>query len=534
MKRNTFVIVLLACGFLATSPPLLAQVTPTPTPTPAPAPDAPATTTTNWFEGQASILLLGRDDVDSSKFEEYRTVPKGFSMPVFTLQGSEGGNDYALFGQNISRDDQRYQGWANLGWLGLSFDYNQIPHNMGNDGRTIHTETAEGVWSMSATLRKSLGDAVDAVPTAARTYPFYVDLLTPTINAANYVDISSLRKRGEYGFDFGSKLPFNLAFTYLHEIKSGSRGASAGDILGTVTSLVDVPEPLNEVTQDLGIRWAWNFKTGDVHATFNRNLFDSRVDALIIDNPFRATDLAYSRPSVPGGPAQARFSTAPDNEATRGAFGFQLKLGAPDAGGRRRGVRHLDAEPGLPPVHDQLGDLHADRGPGQRPGVAPAAVAERQDRHDVVQLLVHLAPDRRGSGSGCGIATTSTRTRRTAGSSPATRQDLRIAAGARPTPPTAEEPYGHATANRTDSSTGGSTLRSATTSRTSRSRARTATCRASGSAARVPPAPTAARTAMAWPPCTAPASGWISASRSTRPSARSTASAPRRSRPCRA
>ena len=75
MKRNTFVIVLLACGFLAAGSPLSAQ-------TAAPAPSS------NWFNGTASILLLGRDNVDSSKFEEYRVVPKGVSMPVFTIQGS--------------------------------------------------------------------------------------------------------------------------------------------------------------------------------------------------------------------------------------------------------------------------------------------------------------------------------------------------------------------------------------------------------------------------------------------------------------
>ncbi|HSP91107.1 MAG TPA: MtrB/PioB family outer membrane beta-barrel protein, partial [Vicinamibacterales bacterium] len=46
----------------------------------------------------------------------------------------------------------------------------------------------------------------------------------------------------------------------------------------------------------------------------------------VIDNPFRATDLAYVSTAVPGGPAQARFSTSPDNEASRIAFGGMLKF----------------------------------------------------------------------------------------------------------------------------------------------------------------------------------------------------------------
>ncbi len=90
MKRITLVPVLLACGFLAASSPAFAQS------------DAPAASS-NWFTGQATLLLLGRDDVSSSNFLEYREVPKGVSMPVFSFQGSQDGKDFALFGQNISK-----------------------------------------------------------------------------------------------------------------------------------------------------------------------------------------------------------------------------------------------------------------------------------------------------------------------------------------------------------------------------------------------------------------------------------------------
>jgi hypothetical protein len=101
MKRITIVTVLLACGLLLAATPLFAQTA---------APKA----STNWFTGKASLLLLGRDDVDSSKFQEYKIVPKGVSMPVFNLAGSHNGTDFALTGQNVSQADQRYLGYANL------------------------------------------------------------------------------------------------------------------------------------------------------------------------------------------------------------------------------------------------------------------------------------------------------------------------------------------------------------------------------------------------------------------------------------
>lgn len=323
MKRIILLTVLFA-GLLAANPTLLAQ---SPIQLAQGAQLPTVAQSTNWFNGNFSVLLLGRDSLASSKFQEYRDLPTGITMPAFNFAGSRNGKEFAVFGHNVGRTDQRYRGAAELNWLGLTFDYNQIPHSMGNNAQTIHTETGPGVWTLSSTLRKSLGDAVDAVPAASRTYPFYLALLSPTIASANHYDLNAQRKRGEVTVDLGRNLPFDLAVTYNRDVKTGYRGASAGDILGVVTASVDVLEPLDEVTQDFGVRWNWNFQNkGSVHASLNRNLYNDRINSLVVDNPFRATDLAYTSTAVPGGPAQARFSTSPDNEATRGAFGAQFKF----------------------------------------------------------------------------------------------------------------------------------------------------------------------------------------------------------------
>jgi hypothetical protein len=222
--------------------------------------------------------------------------------------------------------DERYLGYADMKWLGVAFDYNSIVHNMGYNGRTLFTENAPGVWNMSATLRRYLGDAVDAVPVASRTYPFYANLLAPTLAAAPYEDLTSLRRRGNLAVDLGKKLPFGLQFTYLRETKTGARGDSNGDVYGVVNTVVDFPETMDEVVQDIGVRGAWNFKAGNVYARFNRNTYTDNLNSLVVDNPFRATDLAFISTAVPGGPAQGRFGVPPDNEAMRGAFGFLYKM----------------------------------------------------------------------------------------------------------------------------------------------------------------------------------------------------------------
>ena len=201
---------------------------------------------------------------------------------------------------------------------------------MGNDGKVIFNETAPGVWSMSQTLRKAIHDTVDATPAAGRTYAFYSSLLAPTFAAANPLDISSLRQRGNVEVAVGKKLPFDLRVTYMRELKTGSRGASGGDIVAAVSPTYDVPEPLNEVVQDFGLRAMYKFKSGDVHASFNRNVYNNRAETLTVENPFQAIDEVYtaavgSTPAL-GGPATVRMINMPDNEANTGKFGVFLKF----------------------------------------------------------------------------------------------------------------------------------------------------------------------------------------------------------------
>ena len=94
-----------------------------------------------------TVGVLGATNVDSSKFYEYRDVPEGVSVPCFNLFSTSSKVDFNLFGYNVRQTDQRYNGWFNTSAFDLSFDYNQIPHNMGNDAHTIMAETSQGVWA---------------------------------------------------------------------------------------------------------------------------------------------------------------------------------------------------------------------------------------------------------------------------------------------------------------------------------------------------------------------------------------------------
>ena len=311
MKRTLKVTALLAMGLLVASSYAAAQ-------------DAPASTS----GGSVTIGTLGVSDVSSSKFQEYREIPKGVFVPYVNLFSTTSTLDFNLLGYNVRQGDQRYTGWFNTSTFGLKFDYNQIPHNMGNNAHVIFSELAPGVWGMSATLRQALGAAVDATPTAGRTVPFYDALLAPTFAKTNSIDISGMRKRGTAELDLSQKLPIDLAFTYLRELKSGYRGADGGANYGAVSTVNEVPGPLDEITQDFGARAAYNFPAGNVHVSFNRNIYNNRAETLTLDNPFQAFDAPYVSTPAPavGGSSRARWIDAPDNEASTGAGGFLIKL----------------------------------------------------------------------------------------------------------------------------------------------------------------------------------------------------------------
>lgn len=285
--------------------------------------DAPATS-----GGKITVGVLGRDDVESSKFTEYREVPKGVFVPYFKLFSKGEKLDFNLIGKNVRQDDQSYNGWLKTSSVDVYFDYNQTPHNMGNNGRTIMTEVSRGVWTMSDALQQSLGTANNATPTTGRNVTFYDSLLASSFASAGLVDVSKTRNRGSVAFDLGKKLPFDLTLTYMRELKSGYRGEDGGGIYSAVQSVVEVPGPLNEITQDIGVRAAYNFKKGNLHGSFSRNVYNNRAETLTIDNPFQWFDTPYLTSPAPatGGGTQARWINAPDNEASSGNLGFLLKF----------------------------------------------------------------------------------------------------------------------------------------------------------------------------------------------------------------
>lgn len=295
----------------------------------AAAQNAPATTS----GGAITIQTLGTGSfgVESSKFTEYRVVPKGASIPFLNLYTTNSKLDFDVTGYNVQQSDQRYLGQLNAGGMGLKFDWNEIPHDMGNGGRTIFNESAPGVWTLPDNVQLSLQNALNAqVPTTTRNYDFYNAQLAPLFASANLVDLSGARKTGSVELSLGKRLPADVTLSYRNESKTGYRGLGAVNIRGTASPSTEVFSPLDEITHDFGLRAARSFKSGNVYASVNRNVYNNRAETMMIDYPWQAVDAPTTAASgsIPamGGTSRERFIMAPDNEATTSSAGFLLKF----------------------------------------------------------------------------------------------------------------------------------------------------------------------------------------------------------------
>ena len=295
----------------------------------AAAQQAPATTS----GGAITVRTMGTGSfgVESSKFTEYREVPKGASIPFMNLYTTNSKFDLNLTGYNVQQTDQRYLGQVNAAGMGLKFDWNQIPHDMGNNGRPIFNESAPGVWTMADNLQQSLQNFLNTqLPTTTRTYDFYNALLAPTFASASLVDVSGARKTGNVELNLGEHLPADVTLSYRNESKTGYRGLGSVNIRGSISPSTEVAAPLDEITHDFGLRAAKSFKSGNVYASVNRNVYNNRAETMMIDFPFQALDAPATSASgsIPamGGTSRERFIMAPDNEATTGSAGFLLKF----------------------------------------------------------------------------------------------------------------------------------------------------------------------------------------------------------------
>jgi MtrB/PioB family decaheme-associated outer membrane protein len=342
MKRISALAATLALGFVAAA--AHAETKPSPAPTVAPGPSVPAKPaaaempgtvakdlTTTYHSGSIS---LGGQAVDlsanSSKFQEYREVPDGVVVPGAHFFGRTPDFKYDFRGYTTRADDLRYNLRTDFKGARLTAEYFRMPHHFGNDGRSLLTDSGNGVFTLGSGLQQRYQSAITSVPRTAVTFAFLNNLVGPDLATASPTDLELVRARARVDLDLTRDKPVKLLLSYFREDRTGDR-AAAGASFG-FGNVVELPEPVDYTTQDVAATAAMDRHWGSLRGVVRYNWFANAIPVLGFANPFRVTDAtdasAYQSPGSASvnGPTFGRVALPPDNAAFTGSVGATFKL----------------------------------------------------------------------------------------------------------------------------------------------------------------------------------------------------------------
>jgi MtrB/PioB family decaheme-associated outer membrane protein len=276
------------------------------------------------------------EDVQSSKFQEYRDLSSGFRLQQFHLFGDDAGaqSRYVdIHGTNVGRKDERiglqagtWGGWA------VDVDYNSIVHNFGNGGVFLWNRTAPGVFDIPDASQAAVQAAIEhqyALNPLGITYPFLHNLLDPYLRAANRIDVGLERHRTDVTLELGKMANLGWALQMQHENRVGTREFGGSFGFGNASEIV---EPIDYKTDNAELRGEWKSKDAGAQFGLRYSRFQNSISTLYWDNPFRATNSTDPSAYTAPGPASINGSStgfadlAPDNQSTMGFFNGRMKF----------------------------------------------------------------------------------------------------------------------------------------------------------------------------------------------------------------
>ena len=261
----------------------------------------------------AGVQAVGETE-RSSKFTEYRDVPRGFFLQFLNLDLSKGSRYFYLSVMNVQQADERIKaGLGDYGKFKLDFGYDKIPHRFSFDGATSYVEKTPGVFTLNDVIRSA---AEALVPTGTSTNIAAARTLVSTfLTSAAPIDLGLQRKTATLDFAYTPSVPFSFNVAGSYETRGGNR--PYGTPLG-FSNAIELPEPIHYKTTNLDTSLEYHKKWGTVRAGFAASIFDNDVQTLIWDNPYRITDSTYaSAYSAGNGTARGRMALWPSNDALK-------------------------------------------------------------------------------------------------------------------------------------------------------------------------------------------------------------------------
>ncbi len=252
------------------------------------------TTLSGEFQGsQVSTDVSGNE----AKFNEYRDLENGLYGKIKLKYDRE---KYFLkfnaYDMGYGTQSYEIEG-GGLTSFKMYFKYNEIPHNFTYDARTIFSGAGTNKLSASS----------------------YFILNNPeTYTPSNVFDYSLQRKNGEAGFTLDLIKPFYFNVSFSRETRDGIKPTAAPLTMGGGSYFIEMPEPINYVTNNFKAEWGYAKKTLFFSFSYLRSEFSNENQYLYFTNVYNAT--MFNAPELD------YLTLPPDNKNDNLSFKGTIKL----------------------------------------------------------------------------------------------------------------------------------------------------------------------------------------------------------------
>lgn len=287
---------------------------------PAFAQDAPA----DQAKASGSVTVGAQNGTgidDSSKLQQYETVPKG--VTVFDANFDWLSSKYFMKfdGTKLGQDDQSaaFQAGAKRAWK-LNLSLNENPRWFSNTAETLYTQPSPGVFvlpdGMRTALQKIWSPATSETAAPANSSDNRFWSLRDYMNGAQPVDLRYVRKTGVVGFDVTAVENWTFKASYQRETRDGSQPVAftAGP------GIDEVANPVKYTTHDTRAEVEFDKNKLFLNASFDYSKFHNDVLYTVVDNPVRLNNTDFFWTGSPvvntAANATARLWNAPDNKST--------------------------------------------------------------------------------------------------------------------------------------------------------------------------------------------------------------------------
>ena len=261
------------------------------------------------FYGQ---FVRGSDD--SSKFSEYRSVPRGVYVDRLCVETKEGDYFFHLEALKPGLSDQRFtvEG-GQYGVHKVELLYDQTPHNLSNTAQSLFKNEGGGLYTLPDNVQSTLQAAANLTTVAPAVF-----------FGSPYVPLRVDRTKGGVSYSYNPTGKWRTSLGYNVERREGSKafGMSLGH-----GQLVEVLEPVSYQTHNANVQAEYVTEEMGVSLGYDFSLFRNDIKALTVDNPFRVADAALSGAGA-SAPSTMRAALAPENEGHMGSLGFNYKTSA--------------------------------------------------------------------------------------------------------------------------------------------------------------------------------------------------------------